>query len=183
MKTTFTLLIAAAVFAMLAMSFGYQNLYYNYLYWVCWDQCIVFESKKCNEICKEQELQPEPTPESLAQSIIESKQKSNQLRELYHPILHEYADSIHETKWVFSHGSSWNHPESIEDNLEAEFEYSDGIFHYKQKLDIVSPMSQAEDAGRILVTKELVFPELGVFLVFIVGVFSFVGFRIRRNEK
>lgn len=189
MKTTYALLTTAAFFAVLVMNFGYQNLYFNYLYWNCWDRCIVFESEECDKICKESEKKPELTPESfLAQSVIENKQKSKQLREMYHPILHEYADSIRETRWiVFSHGSSWSHPESIHENLEAEFNYSDGIFHYRQKLDIVSPVLQTEgdddnDAGRISVTKEIIFPELGVFLVFIVGAFTLAGFQIRRKN-
>jgi len=181
MKTTYALLITTTFFALLAMSFGYQNLYYNYLYWTCWDHCIVFEPSKCDEICNEP--QPEPTTKSRVQYTIEQREKHDEFKKIYHPIIHTYANNLKEKGWVFSHGSSYSYPESIKDNLDVEFEYSDGILHYKQKLDIVSPISQTDNAGVISITKEIIFPELGVFLVFILGISAFVGFLIGKNRK
>jgi len=179
MKRTYVILVATTFFALLTMSFGYPSLYFNYLYVACWDFCIVSEPSECDEICNES--QPILTPESTTQSTIDSKQKSKQLRELYRPILDEYIDGFRNYGLVLSHGSSYGHPESLDDTLKVDYEYSNGIFTTKQNLEIESPLSQTNNAGKITVIDEIFFPELWVFLVFILGISTFVGFRIRRK--
>lgn len=177
MKTSLILLITTAFFAVLTMALGYDVLFMNYQYWNCWDSCLWYNAEECDEICKEKDQLHEPISETRE----ERRERLDKIREVYDPILREYDDKVMNSGWVLPRGYGFSYPDSPEENIEASYDYSDGIFIHLQKLEIVSPLSPTTDAGTISVIKELVFPELWVFLVSIVGICVFVGYRIRKK--
>ena len=49
-----------------------------------------------------------------------------------------------------------------------------------QELEIISPLKQTDDAGKITVVKEMLFPEMYVFWVFIIAIGVLAGFKMRK---
>jgi len=176
MKTNFILLTTTIVFALLTITFGYQGLLMNYQGWICWDSCVWETFEDCEEICKD--AVPEKRIELTRE---EQKEKSLKLREMYNPIFDEYDDSVGiPAGGIFSRGHGYSHPESLEDNLEANFDYSDGVFTHFEQAEIVSPLQQTDDAGKIIILKEMLFPEMHVFWLFIIAIGVLVGFKMRK---
>ena len=174
MKTNFILLSTTIVFALLTITFGYQPLLSNYQNWICWDSCVWEIFEECEEICKDApEKQVELTRD-------EKKEKSQKLRDMYNPIFEKYTSSVGIAGGTFSRGHGYSHPVSLEDNLEANFDYSDGFFMHFQELEIISPLKQTDDAGKITVVKEMLFPEMYVFWVFIIAIGVLAGFKMRK---
>ncbi|MCH9657129.1 hypothetical protein K0U27_00305 [archaeon] len=68
----------------------------------------------------------------------------------------------------------------MEDNLEANFDYSDGFFKHFEKLETTSSLGDSDNAGKIILLKEMVFPEMYVFWIFTIGIGVLVGFKIRK---
>ena len=174
MKTSKILLSTTILFALLTVTFGYQGLLDNYKHWICWDYCP-WITEDCEEICKDVEPinQVELTRE-------ERRDYSQKLRDMYDPLLQEYTDKKGIIGGLFSRGYGYSHPDDLKDNLEATFEYSDGFLKHFEKLEIVSPLGDSEDAEKIFVLKEMTFPELYVFWIFTIGIGVLVGFKIRK---
>lgn len=174
MKTKHILLGTTIFFALLTMTFGYQGLLDNYILWTCWNYCP-WETDDCEEICKDVKS---INPPELTRD--EKRDKSQKLHDMYDPIIEQYTESIGIFGGPFSRGTGYTHPNNLEDNLNASFEYSDGFFKHIEKLEIVSPLSDSENAGEISVVKEMIFPEMYVFLIFTIGIGVIVGFKIRK---
>lgn len=174
MKTNTVLLSTTILFALFTITFGYQGLLDNYMLWTCWDYCP-WDTEDCKEICKDVAVnnRVELTRE-------EQREKSQKIRDMYDPILKEYTSSVGIVEGPFSRGHGFSHPDNLEDNLEADFDYSDGFFKHFEKLEIVSPLSDSENAGKIALLKEIIFPEMHVFWIFTIGVGVLVGYKIRK---
>ncbi|QLH06655.1 hypothetical protein [Nitrosopumilus ureiphilus] len=174
MKTNFILLTTTIVFALLTVTFGYGGLLSNYQHLTCWDSCAWEILEGCDEICKDV---PEKRTELTRE---EQKEKGQKLREIYDPILEKYISSIGIMGGPFPRGHGYSYPVSLEDNLDANFDYSDGFFMHSQILEIVSPLKQTDDAGKITIVKEMLFPEMYVFWLFVIAIGIIVGFKIRK---
>ena len=176
MKTNFILLTTTIVFALLSITSGYQGLLMNYQGWICWDYSCVWETfEDCEEICKD--VVPEKRIELTREEL---KEKSLKLREMYNPIFDEYNNSIGIPGGVWIKSHSYSYPESLEDNLEVNFHYSDGVFMHFEQAEIVSPLQQTEDAGKIIILKEMLFPEMYVFWLLIIAIGVIIGYKMRK---
>ena len=177
MKTNFILLTTTILFALLTITFGYRGLLMNYQGWICWDSCMWETFEDCEEICKDV-IVPE---KRMGLTKEEKREKSLKLREMYNPIFDEYDNSVGiPAGGIFSKGHNYSHPDFLEDNLEANFHYSDGIFTHFEQAEIVSPLQQTEDAGKIIIVKEMLFPEMHVFWLLVVTIGMIAGFKIRK---
>ena len=174
MKINKILLSTTVLFALFTVTFGYQGLLDNYKHWTCWDYCP-WVTEDCEEICKDVESKnkAELTKE-------ERREYSRQLREMYDPLIKEHTNTKGIIDGPFSRGHGYSHPDNLNDDLEVDFEYSDGVFKHFEKFKIVSPLNSSEDAGKITILKEMIFPELYVFWIFTIGIGIFVGFKIRK---
>ena len=174
MKTNTILLSTTILFALFTMTFAYQGLLENYMHWTCWDYCP-WDTEDCEDICKDTVIdnRVELTRE-------EQREKSQKIRDMYDPILKEYTNSVGVVAGPFSRGHGFSHPDNLEDNLEANFEYSDGFFKHIEKLEIISPLSDSKNAGNLTLLKYMIFPEMYVFWISIIGIGVLVGFKIRK---
>ena len=134
-----------------------------------------WDVENCEEICKDVDVK-----NRVELTREEQREKSQKLRDMYDPILKEYTDMKGIINGPFSRVYGYSHPDRPEDNLEATFDYSDGFFKHFEKLEIASPLSDSENAEKITVLKEMVFPELYVFWIFTIGIGTLVGFKLRK---
>ncbi len=174
MKTNTILLSTTILFALLTMTFGYQGLLDNYKLWTCWDYCP-WDTDDCEEICKD--VIPEKRVELTRE---ERREKSQKIRDMYDPIFKEYTSSVGIIAGPFPRGHGFSHPDNLEGDIEAHFDYSDGFFKHFEKLEIISSWSDSENAGKITLVKWMVFPEMYVFWIFTIGIGVLVGFKVRK---
>lgn len=145
----------------------------NYQYWTCWDSCLWTNQKSCDEECLEENKRPRP-------SDLEQQEKSQKLKDMYRPIFATYQDNQSKNGWIqFSRG--YSHPYFLEDNLHVDYKFTNGFLSYFQQLEIVSPLNE-NDGGKIIVIKEMMFPESWVFLVVVTGIFGSFGYRMIKNK-
>ena len=176
MKTSNILLGTTILFALLTITFGYQGLLDNYKHWTCWDYPCPWITEDCEEICKD----VDNIKDRVELTREERKEKHLKLREMYDPILKEYTEVTGIINGPFSRGYGYSHPDNLDDSLEATFDFSDGFFKHFEKLEIISPVSNSTDAGKITVLKEMLFPEMYVFWIFIIGIGVLIGIKIRK---
>ena len=131
MKTSKILLSTTILFALLTVTFGYQGLLDNYQHWTCWDYCP-WITEDCEEICKDVE-----TKNQVELTKEERREYSQKLRDMYDPIIKEYADTKGVIDGPFSRGHSYSHPDALEDGLEVTFEYSDGFSNTLKNLRLL----------------------------------------------
>jgi len=173
MKQNLMLLLSAAVLVLVGLAAGYGFILSNYQYWTCWDACLWTGEDSCNEVCKEENKRPRP-------SELEKQEKSQRLKEMYRPIFAQYQENKNNDGWLM-HSRSYSHPYFLEDNLKVEYQFENGFLIYLQQLEITSTLSDT-NPGEITILKEMMFPELWVFLVSTAGAFSAIGYKVRKNE-
>ena len=178
MKIQYILLGTTILFAFFTVTFGYQGLLTNYQFWTCWHGCMWDTLEDCEEICKD--VKPENKVEMTREERREHYQK---LREVYDPIVDEYTNSVGIIGGVFGRGTGSTYPDNLEDNIEASFHYSDGVFAHFEKLEIASVFGDSENPGKITVIREMIFPEMYVFWIFTIGIGVLVGFKIKDSKR
>ena len=172
LKQNFMILFSISVLVLVGIVVGYGFVLSNYQYWTCWDACLWTGEDSCDEVCKEENKRPRP-------SEIEKQEKSQRLKDMYRPIFVEYQENKNNEGWMMN-SRGYSHPYSLEDNLKVEYKFGNGFLIYLQKIEITSTLSET-NPGEIMVLKEMMFPEMWVFLVSAAGMFGAIGITMRKK--
>ena len=173
MKQNFIILFSVAVLVLVGITAGYGFMLSNYQFWICWEACLWTWEVSCDEQCRAEDDRPE-------QSESEKREKSQSLKDMYKPIFVQYQEDKNNEGWVFQ-SRGYSHPYLLEENLQVEYKFGNGFLIYLQKLEITSTLDET-NPGEIIVLKEMMFPEMWVFLALAAGMFGAIGYKMRRNE-
>lgn len=165
MKINLLILVSITVLALVILNFSHHTLYVIFINQV----------NDCDETCREQNYQSIPNDkEERSRLLSESKAT-------FDPILKKYQEKIYQNNWVTSTSYGIGINMRNDGVFETEFEYSNILFSVLEELEIISPHSDHPDAGKITVVEQRIFPTFLLFAIVIIGISSFIGYKMVRK--